>query len=201
VVWAESGHVVHAVEINEPLLELGRQRAATAGYAIDFRLGSATQLPWTDDSMDVCIALELLEHVEEWRKCLNEFTRILRPGGALLVTTTNRLCPLQAEFNIPFYSWFPKPVKRYYERLASTTRPELVNFARYPAVNWFTFFGLRRLLTSAGFHCLDRFDIMDLERKGTVARIIVTSVRSVAPLRWLAHVCTPSTILLAIKTT
>jgi 2-polyprenyl-6-hydroxyphenyl methylase/3-demethylubiquinone-9 3-methyltransferase len=198
-VWAESGHTVHALDINGPLLELGRRRAAAAGYTIDFRLGSATALPWADESMDVCIALELLEHVADWKSCIREFTRIVRPGGALLFTTTNRLCPVQSEFNLPLYSWYPAPVKRHYEKLALTTRPEIANFARYPAVNWFTFYGFRQLLKDAGFDSLDRFDIMDVESKGPAARAIVASVRTAPVLRWLAHVCTPSTIVLAIK--
>lgn len=198
-VWAELGHAVHALDVNGPLLDLGRQRAAAVGHNIDFRLGSATALPWSDESMDVCVALELLEHVSDWQSCLREFTRVVRPGGALLFTTTNRLCPVQSEFNLPLYSWYPAPVKRRYEKLAFSTRPELANYAKYPAVNWFTFYGFRRLLERAGFECLDRFDIIDLEHKGAAARAIVGSVRIAPPLRFLAHVCTPSTVVLAIK--
>jgi 2-polyprenyl-6-hydroxyphenyl methylase/3-demethylubiquinone-9 3-methyltransferase len=108
-VWAEAGQKVHALDVNQPLVELGRKRAAEAGYDIDFRVGSATALPWADESMDVCIALELLEHVSDWQSCIREFTRILRPGGALFFTTTSWLCPRQAEFNLPLYSWYPGP--------------------------------------------------------------------------------------------
>jgi 2-polyprenyl-6-hydroxyphenyl methylase/3-demethylubiquinone-9 3-methyltransferase len=198
-VWAESGHVVHALDVNEPLLELGRQRAAEAGYNIDFRLGSATALPWSDESMDIVVALELLEHVTDWRSCLREFTRIVRPGGALLFTTTNRLCPVQDEFKLPLYSWYPAPLKRHYVKLASTTRPDLANFARYPAFHWFTFYGLRRHLEPMGFECLDRFDIIDVDAKNSAARAIVATVRMAPPLRWLAHLCTAGTTVLAIK--
>lgn len=199
MVWAESGHRVHALDINEPLVELGRQRAAGAGHSIDFRVGSATALPWSDESMEVCIANELLEHVADWETCLKEFTRILRPGGALFFTTTNWLCPIQAEFNLPLYSWYPAPVKHYFENMALTKRPEIANFARYPAVNWFTFYGLRKWLSSRGFHCLDRFDIMDLEEKRAWARLTASAVRSVPLLRGLAHICTSGTIILAIR--
>lgn len=201
MVWAERGHHVHAVDVNEPLVDLGRKRAAEAGYVVDFRVGSATALPWADESMDVCVALELLEHVADWETCLKEFTRILRPGGALFFTTTNQLCPVQAEFNMPLYSWYPAPLKRHYENLAVTTRPEIANFARYPAVNWFTFYGLRKMLTRCGFKCLDRFDIMDLEEKSALARVTVAAVCAIPMLRWFAHVCTPGTIILALRPT
>lgn len=175
------------------------KRAASAGYTIDFRVGSATNLPWPDGSVDVCIALELLEHVAEWKSCLKEFMRILRPGGALFVTTNNKLCPLQAEFNLPLYSWYPARLKHYFERLALTTRPEIANYARYPAVNWFTFYGLRALLARDGFHCQDRFDLIHFREKSMLARLIVSVVRAVPILRWFGHVCTTGTIILAIK--
>lgn len=199
LIWAKSGHYVHGLDVNEPLVELARERAAQAGYSIDFRVGSAVQLPWPDNSMNVCLVLELLEHVAEWKPCLNEFVRILRPGGVLVLTTTNWLCPLQQEFNLPLYSWYPAPLKRYYERLSMTTHPELANFAKYPAVNWFSFYSLRAVLRSRGFQCLDRFDSMDPSNHGNLVKWTLYSVRTIPIFRWLAHVATPGTIVVGVK--
>jgi SAM-dependent methyltransferase len=199
LVWATVGHSVHALDVNEPLLQLGRERAVEAGCNIDFRVGSATQLPWPDESIDVCIALELIEHVADWQACVREFVRVLRPGGVLYLTTTNRLCPVQEEFNLPLYSWYPPFVKHHLERLATTTRPGLANFARYPAVNWFTYRQLHSYLAVRGFRSMDRFDIIDLRGKGLLARVLVTSMRSVRLLRSVGQVCTPGTRILAIK--
>ena len=199
LMWAESGHHVHGVDVNEPLLALAKHRAAEAGYSIDFRLGSATDLPWVSASMDVCIAPELLEHVAEWSRCLSEMSRILRAGGVLFLTTTNKLCPAQQEFNLPLYSWYPGFAKRYCERLAVTTHPELANFAKYPAVNWFSFYSLRGQLADLGFQCMDRFDLVDTSDKGRLAQAILSCVRAVPLLRWFAHVATPHTTILGIK--
>jgi 2-polyprenyl-3-methyl-5-hydroxy-6-metoxy-1,4-benzoquinol methylase len=199
MLWAERGHRVHGVDINEPLLSLARQRAESAGYRIDYRLGSAVSLPLPDQSMDVCLAVELLEHVADWRSCLREFTRVLRPHGLLFMSTTNKLCPFQQEFDLPFYSWYPGPLKRHYERLAVTTRPEIAGHAKYPAVNWFTFYGLRDVLAASGFESMDRFDLIDTPRKGRGARALVACIRALPPLRWLAHVATSGTTILAIK--
>jgi 2-polyprenyl-3-methyl-5-hydroxy-6-metoxy-1,4-benzoquinol methylase len=198
LVWAELGHSVHALDVNEPLVTLGRERAAKAGFEIDFQVGSATALPWGDGSVDVCLALELLEHVAEWERCLQEFMRILRPGGAVFLTTTNRLCPMQAEYNLPLYSWYPAAVKRRCERLAAKM-PSLANYATYPAVNWFTYSGLRSYLQPHGFRCVDRFDMMDLDGKAAAERALVRAIRWSGPLRQLAHVCTRGTRLLAFK--
>jgi 2-polyprenyl-6-hydroxyphenyl methylase/3-demethylubiquinone-9 3-methyltransferase len=198
-VWAELGHHVHGLDINEALLNIARERTTAAGYEIDFRLGSAVELPWPDQSMDVCIAPELLEHVAEWRTCLDEFTRVLRPGGILYFNTTNVLCPVQEEFNLFGYSWYPARLKRHFERLAVTTRPALANYSVYPAVNWFTPYGLRKELARRGFATLDRFDLVDLSQKGKLARYVLASIRALPPLRLLAFVCTPGTTLFGRK--
>ena len=199
--WAEIGCQVHGVDVNERLLELAKSRSTEGGYNIDFRVGSAVSLPWPDGSMQVCLAIELLEHVSEWQKCLSEFCRVLGPGGILFVSTANALCPIQQEFHLPFYSWYPAPVKRYCERLAVTTRPELANHAKYPAVNWFTFYGLRRFLVEKGFQCYDRFDVIDASEKGTLARTALWSIRRSRLLRFLAYVATEGTSVLAVKKT
>jgi 2-polyprenyl-3-methyl-5-hydroxy-6-metoxy-1,4-benzoquinol methylase len=198
-VWAEDNHHVHGLDINEPLLELARKRAAEAKHEIDYQLGSATRLPWPDESMDGCIALELLEHVEDWRSCVREFVRVLRPGGVLFLSTTNTLCPRQHEFNLPLYSWYPERLKRHFERLAFTTRPDLANYAKYPAVNWFSPYSLGAELARQGLTTRDRFDVVDTANKSRAAKLIITSIRALPPLRFLAHVCTPSTSLLGIR--
>jgi 2-polyprenyl-6-hydroxyphenyl methylase/3-demethylubiquinone-9 3-methyltransferase len=200
LLWAELGHRVCGLDVNHPLLDLARKRASDRGYTIDFRLGSATSLPLPDSSVDVCLAVELLEHVADWISCINEFTRILRPEGVLFLSTTNKLCPVQHEFTLPLYSWYPGAAKRYCERLAVTTRPQLANHAKYPAVNWFSYYGLRNALKKRGFvTVMDRFDLMDTAKKGAGANALVTSIRMIPVLRWLGHVATSGTMVLGVK--
>jgi SAM-dependent methyltransferase len=141
---------------------------------------------------------ELLEHVVDWQSCLKECDRVLRPNGLLYLSTSNKLCPSQQEFDLPLYSWYPGFLKRRYERLAVTTRPELVNHATYPAVNWFSFYSLRTYLRNLGFDCMDRFDAAALHRSGVV-KPVLAAIRHIPLLRFFGHVATPYTVLIAIK--
>ena len=195
--WAREGHRVRGIDISTQLVEIARQRAADAQLPIDFEVASATDLPWPDASLDVCIAPELLEHVADWQAVVNECTRVIRPGGVVYFSTTNVLCPKQEEFDLPFYSWYPGFLKRRYERLSVTTRPELVNHARYPAVNWFTYYGLRAEMARRGFVSMDRFDLFALKPERGVKRLMIQTLRALPPLRWLAHVATPYTVILS----
>lgn len=198
--WAALGHRVHGVDVNAPLVELARVRTRERRLDVDFQVGSATALPWADGSMDVCLLPELLEHVADWKSCLTEAARVLRGGGLLYLSTTNVLCPRQQEFNLPLYSWYPPALKRRCERIAVTTRPSIANYARYPAVNWFSYYGLRGYLEPLGFKCCDRFDLVDVSAKGKITRMLVALVRALPAMRFLGHVGTAGTYLVAVKT-
>ena len=200
MLWAELGHSVLGLDVNAPLMEVARRRAAELGLRIDFRVGTATALPLESSSVDVCLLPELLEHVTDWQTCLREASRSIGTGGLLYLSTTNTLCPLQNEFNLPLYSWYPGFAKHYCERLAVTTRQSIANYATYPAVNWFNFYRLREYLAPLGFECLDRFDMIDLNHVRGSLRWVVRLMRSLAPARFVGHVLTPGTTLFAVKT-
>jgi 2-polyprenyl-6-hydroxyphenyl methylase/3-demethylubiquinone-9 3-methyltransferase len=197
--WAEAGHEVCGLDVNEALVAIAARRTAAAGLSIRLDVGTATALPYDDASMDVCLLPELLEHVEDWESCVREAARVLKPRGVLYLSTTNVLCPVQQEFDLPLYSWYPRPLKRRYQRLAVTTRPDLVNHARYPAVHWFSFYGLRDHLSRLGFECLDRFDMIDASGHGVLAGLALNAIKRVDLLRRLGHVLTPYTVVFAVK--
>ena len=197
--WLDRDHRYWGIDINQPLIELARERARREGLTARFEVGSATSLPFADGSMDICVMPELLEHVQDWQSCVNEAVRILRPRGLLYIDTSSRLCPVQQEFNLPLYSWYPGAIKRYVERRAVTDWPAVANFAKYPAVNWFTFFQLRDYLRARGFDSSDRFDIAQMIGKGTAKKMVLSIILSIPMLRLLGHMLTPGTSLVARK--
>ncbi len=199
MLWAEAGHDACCLDINEEMITLGRQRAQQAGLDVRFELGSATQLPLEDACADVCMVPQLLEHVPEWELCLDECARVLRPGGLLFLSTTNKVCPRQNEFNLPLYAWYPGRLKRHYETLARTTRPELANYATYPAVNWFTFRHLSEALRARGFDSfLDRFDLIHDPASNPLKSAAVRASR-LPGMRSLSQLFVSSTKIAAFK--
>ena len=197
--WAELGHKAYGLDINAALIEIAKARAGKNGMTIQFDVGSATKLPYPDASMNVALLPELLEHVADWHSCIDEAIRIVKVGGLVYLSTTNWLCPIQQEFTLPLYSWYPGFLKRHFERLAVTTRAEIVNYCKYPAVNWFSFYSLSAYMKKRGFRCLDRFDMVNTDNLGAVGKLIITLIRALPPLRFVGQVLTTGTIVFAIK--
>lgn len=198
LLWAASGHRVHGIDISAPLIDLARQRSSEAGLVASFAVSGAERLPMPDGSADIVLISELLEHVADWQPCVNEAVRVLRPGGVLYLSTTNRLCPVQQEFDLPAYSWYPRRLKQRCEKMAVTTHGHWVQFASFPAVHWFSFYQLRDYLRAFGMVSHDRFDLMDTG--GSPLRSVAASaLRMIAPLRYVGHVLTPYTVVAALR--
>ena len=77
---------VIAVDPVGEMLAAARQRVAHGGFDnVDFRRGSATELPVKDGELDLCIASLVLHHEPTPAKALAEFGRGLKDGGRLLI--------------------------------------------------------------------------------------------------------------------
>ncbi len=199
MMWARQNHRVYGLDISEGLIRIAKKRASENGYDIDFRVGSATQLPWDSQIADVCILPELLEHVEDWQSCVDEAMRMVKPNGTLYLSTSNVLCPKQYEFALPLYSWYPKFIKNQLVKLSVTSKPHWVNHAEYPAVHWFSFFQLQKYFAKHGFVCKDKFDILLDTTNGGVKYWLAKLITSNPLFRRVGHMFVPYTTFVAIR--
>ena len=69
--------------------------------ALSFAMSDATALPLADASVDVLVSFETLEHVANGERMIAEASRVLDPGGTLLISTPNpRVYPAGNPFHI-----------------------------------------------------------------------------------------------------
>ncbi|MFN3007287.1 class I SAM-dependent methyltransferase [Mycolicibacterium wolinskyi] len=58
---------------------------------VDIRHGNLAELPLADNSVDVVVNFQVIEHLWDQAQFVAECYRVLRPGGVFLVSTPNRI--------------------------------------------------------------------------------------------------------------
>ena len=76
---------VWQTDINEAMLRVGRDRLANEGLATPSALADAEKLPFASDSFDLVSVAFGLRNMTHKDVALAEMTRVLKPGGRLLV--------------------------------------------------------------------------------------------------------------------
>ena len=84
--WRREGNQVIGVDTDKTALDI----ACKAYPDIDFRLLQNSYLPLSNNSIDLVIMLDAIEHVENEELALMEIWRVLKPGGKLVLTTPFR---------------------------------------------------------------------------------------------------------------
>jgi len=79
------------LEYAEPTAKAAKK--LLAGRANIFR-GSADAIPFGDEKFDLVLCIEVLEHIERDDQGCREIARVLKPGGALILS-------------LPYRHWFP----------------------------------------------------------------------------------------------
>ncbi|HET7274312.1 MAG TPA: class I SAM-dependent methyltransferase [Longimicrobiaceae bacterium] len=87
IALAEAGADAAGLELDEASLRRGRVRAREHEVSVVLSAGIAEALPFTDESLDLVILDNVLEHVTDRRLTLREIRRVLRPGGLLYMVT------------------------------------------------------------------------------------------------------------------
>ncbi len=85
---AKRAKSVVGVDIGEEAVAHARERYS--GDNLRFEQADATNLPFDDDSFDVAVSFETLEHLEAQETLLAEFRRVLRPDGFLVMSSPDR---------------------------------------------------------------------------------------------------------------
>jgi len=88
---ARRGATVTAIDMAPAMIQTAQLHAAASGLPIDYRVQDAAELAHRQPhGWDVVCCMEMLEHVADPEAFLQVLARLVRPGGALFVSTLNR---------------------------------------------------------------------------------------------------------------
>lgn len=80
-----SGKVV-GVDMDAGMLATAQERLRDLDLPTEWHCGSALEMPFPDDSFDLCLCLQGLQFFSDRGKGLAEMRRVLRPSGRLVVS-------------------------------------------------------------------------------------------------------------------
>jgi SAM-dependent methyltransferase len=155
------GAAVTATEYTPSALAQARRNV---GELAEFRLEDAQSLGFGDESFDKVLLSEVIEHVPVPERAVAEASRVLRPGGLLVVSTPSRFSPLNLAyglkrrirryaFNEHLHEFTPGSFRRLLERDLDVESLEYANFVlAYPADELYLWLG------SPGLGLLERLE-------------------------------------------
>lgn len=86
------------LDISEPAIALATSRFQAPNLA--YSCGDCLDLPWTDSSLEAVISRDMIEHVPDVGRALEEMDRVLAPGGVIIIRSPHHRSPLFALFDL-----------------------------------------------------------------------------------------------------
>jgi ubiquinone/menaquinone biosynthesis C-methylase UbiE len=104
--WAERGFIrqVHLVDFCDYMLEIASSNLSQGGVEFDAHLVRDFPLPFADETFDLVLSYETIEHIWERATFVRELARVLKVQGWMILTCPNILWEpvhwLSATFNL-----------------------------------------------------------------------------------------------------
>ena len=76
---------ITGLDISHTFIEIASKKAVEAGVRIDFRQGSASKMPFINDTFDFLLCRAAFKNFAEPVRALQEMCRVLKPGGRGLI--------------------------------------------------------------------------------------------------------------------
>jgi SAM-dependent methyltransferase len=90
VQFVRAGARYTGIDFSPAALELARRRMRLEGGVAEIVRGSIVELPFADASFDLVYSNGVIHHVPETQRAIDEFHRVLRPGGTAIVMVYHR---------------------------------------------------------------------------------------------------------------
>jgi len=85
---ANSANKVIGVDLSPEAVEHARK--AYKSEKLEFICGSVLDIPVDDNSIDLVVSFETIEHLEDQETMMSEIHRVLKPGGLLIISSPER---------------------------------------------------------------------------------------------------------------
>lgn len=135
------GLEVTAVDLSPEMLASAQARLGEKAAQINWVNAQIEELPFENDTYDNLISIGVIAYASDAGCALRELARVLKPGGLLVMQSSNSLCPASILTKIKDEVLYAAKIRQ---------RPYDFNLARY------SFGRFKRLLQDAGFDVIEK---------------------------------------------
>lgn len=145
------------IELEPDKIRQTLESAKHAGVSMDVVKGEAERLPFPDNEFDFVNVCEVLEHVKDTGKVLNEISRVLKKGGIAYLSAHNRFGIRDTHFRLYFIGWMPRSLANFYLTLRGRHKnyEDGLDLQRLDEMHYFTFRNIAKILRQEGFNVED----------------------------------------------
>lgn len=126
---------VISTDFSTKAIKIAQSKCVAQASTVNFQVADAQKLPFDNNSFDLVISCECLEHVPDPRKALAEMFRVIKPGGRLILTTENYSNAMVIYW---LMAWF-------------TGKPFNSGATVQPVEHFFVYWRVLRMMRKAGF--------------------------------------------------
>jgi ubiquinone/menaquinone biosynthesis C-methylase UbiE len=75
-------HII-AIDLDEKMIAIAKRKFNDSD--IEFKVGDASKLKYENNSFDAIFDFGIIHHIPNWKDCLSELKRVLKPEGQLII--------------------------------------------------------------------------------------------------------------------
>ena len=132
VAWFEryGFHSLKGVDVSETLIEAAALFARERGVNASYQVAKGEDLAFPDESFDAILTYDVLEHVQDLERTMDECWRVLRPGGRMFLVFPSFYQPLEHHLSLvthtPAFHYFfsAETLIRAYSEIIEERGPE-----------------------------------------------------------------------------
>ena len=149
VVYSYEGYQAIGIDIGRDEVKIAGMRAKEDEEDCQFIVADARRLPFRNDFFDVCMCVEVIEHVPKGKeKVIQEAYRVTKKSGIIEIETPNKLYLKDFhDTNLYFINYLPRKIAYFYARLRN-------RMPKSGLSSYVTFFYLKKVLNRYNYKIL-----------------------------------------------
>ncbi len=110
---AQEGVCAYGLEKNQEYIRITLDKAEKLNYKVEVTEGVGEEMPYTDNFFDFINISEVLEHVDNPQKVLQEVYRVLKKDGGAYISVPNRYGVYDPHFHLYGINWMPRKMAHW----------------------------------------------------------------------------------------